>query len=194
MGADGCVIAGTSGVVEIAGHGKVVLGHRLLLGACEECAHNNRHPRWFPTRPTRGLVSMTDPVRLCAIRGDALSADEVLAALADPACGGQVLFLGRVRDHDHARRVLRLSYSAHTDAEAVRAVCRTVAARHHVPALAAVHRVGDLAIGDLAVIVGSPPPSRRGRSPPPATSSTPESSVPIDTRPCRRHRQLVGLP
>ncbi|MFN8097333.1 MAG: molybdenum cofactor biosynthesis protein MoaE [Dermatophilaceae bacterium] len=104
---------------------------------------------------------MTDPVRLCAIRGDALSADEVLAALADPACGGQVLFLGRVRDHDHAREVLGLGYSAHTDAEeAMRAVCRTVAARHHVPALAAVHRVGDLAIGDLAVIVGVAAPHR----------------------------------
>ncbi len=104
---------------------------------------------------------MTDPVRLCAIRADALSADEVLGAVADAECGGQVLFLGRVRDHDDARSVLALAYSAHTGAEdAMRAVCREVAARHAVPAVAAVHRVGDLAIGDIAVIVAVAAPHR----------------------------------
>lgn len=99
---------------------------------------------------------MTDPVRLCAIRADALSVDEVLAALDDPGCGAQVLFLGRVRDHDHARDVAGLGYSGHPGAEeAMQAVCRAVAARHDVRALAAVHRVGDLGIGDIAVIVAA---------------------------------------
>lgn len=93
-------------------------------------------------------------VRLTGIRSDALSVDEVLAAVADPAAGGQVLFLGAVRDADDGRRVDGLSYSAHPTAEDVlRAVAERVASRPEVIALAAVHRVGDLAVGDLAVVV-----------------------------------------
>jgi len=95
-------------------------------------------------------------VRLVAIREDALSVDEVLASLDDPSAGGLVLFVGRVRDHDHGTGVTGLSYSAHPSAlQRLQEVCDSVAEEYGVTALSAVHRVGDLAIGDLAVVVAT---------------------------------------
>ena len=97
-----------------------------------------------------------DAVRLVGIRDVALSVDEVVASLDDDAAGGLVVFVGRVRDHDGGRSVTGLSYSAHPSALArLEEVCRRVAAEHEVRALAAVHRVGDLAVGDLAVVVAT---------------------------------------
>jgi molybdopterin synthase catalytic subunit len=100
-------------------------------------------------------------VRLIAVRESALSLDEVRAAVADPAAGGIALFAGAVRNHDHQQQVSALSYSAHPTAEAeLRRVAEQVAAKYAVTAVAAVHRVGDLAVGDLAVVVAVSCPHR----------------------------------
>jgi molybdopterin synthase catalytic subunit len=94
-------------------------------------------------------------IRLIAIRDTGLSVDEVRAAVADPAAGGEVLFIGTVRDNDADRGVTELSYTAHPSAEAeLRRVADAIAAKYDVIGIAAVHRVGDLAVGDLAVVVG----------------------------------------
>jgi len=95
-------------------------------------------------------------IRLIAIRDSELSVDEVRAAVADPTAGGIVLFAGAVRDNDSDRGVTGLSYSAHPSAEAeLRRVAEAIVAKYDdVIGLAAVHRIGDLAIGDLAVVVG----------------------------------------
>jgi molybdopterin synthase catalytic subunit len=95
-------------------------------------------------------------IRLIAIRDTELSVDEVRAAVADPAAGGLVLFAGVVRDNDSDRAVTGLSYSAHPAAEAeLRRIAEEIAAKYDdVIGLAAVHRTGDLAIGELAVVVG----------------------------------------
>ncbi len=93
-------------------------------------------------------------IRLAELRAEPLSLDEVRAAVADPAAGGAALFVGTVRDHDQGRGVTRLSYSAHpTAVDQLRRIAEKVAASFDVRALAAVHRVGDLAIGDIAVVV-----------------------------------------
>jgi molybdopterin synthase catalytic subunit len=95
-------------------------------------------------------------VRLVAIRDTPLSVDEVLAAVADRAAGGTVVFTGQVRDHDQDRAVTTLSYAAHPSAEdEMRQVAEKIAAGSGALAVAAVHRVGDLAIGDLAVVVAA---------------------------------------
>lgn len=100
-------------------------------------------------------------IRLAEIRDTPLSVDEVLAAVAGPGAGGTALFVGTVRDEDHDRAVSRLSYTAHPSAEdRLRAVLEKVAAEHPVLAIAAVHRSGDLAIGDLAVVVAAACPHR----------------------------------
>lgn len=97
-----------------------------------------------------------DVVRLLDIRETPLSESEVHAAVADESAGGVTVFVGVVRDHDRERGVRSLSYSAHPTAlERLEDVARGVAARHEVLGLAAVHRVGDLSVGDLAVVVGA---------------------------------------
>ena len=95
-------------------------------------------------------------IRLIAIRDTALSVDEVRNAIADPAAGGEVLFIGTVRDHDAEKGVTGLGYSAHPSAEAeLRKVTGDIVAKFpDVIGVAAVHRTGDLAVGDLAVVVG----------------------------------------
>jgi molybdopterin synthase catalytic subunit len=100
-------------------------------------------------------------VRLAELRDTPLSMDEVYAAVADPGAGGIALFVGTVRDHDGGQHVTRLSYSAHPSAETeLRVIAEKVAADFDVRALAALHRVGDLAVGDLAVVVAVACPHR----------------------------------
>ena len=102
---------------------------------------------------TRDAPSM---VRLVDLRESPLDVTEVLDALGDEASGGLTLFVGRVRDHDHGLGVRGLEYSAHPTAlDALRRVCERVAAEHDVHGVAAVHRVGRLEIGDIAVVVAT---------------------------------------
>ncbi|QWF21020.1 molybdenum cofactor biosynthesis protein MoaE [Nocardioides sp. LMS-CY] len=99
---------------------------------------------------------MTSVVRLVDLRETPLDVAEVVAALDDDASGGLTLFVGRVRDHDGGKDVDGLDYSAHPTAlEKMREVCERIAASYDVHGVAAVHRVGTLAIGDVAVIVAT---------------------------------------
>jgi molybdopterin synthase catalytic subunit len=107
------------------------------------------------------MSSGADVLRLVAVRDGPLSVDEVLAAVRDEAAGGTVVFLGSVRREDGGRGVRRLGYSAHPSVlDAMRAIAGRVAGGHPVRALAAVHRVGELAVGDLAVVVAVACPHR----------------------------------
>lgn len=99
---------------------------------------------------------MNDALRLVEIRDTPLDVAEVLDAVGDDGSGGVAIFVGRVRDHDHGHGVTGLEYSAHPTAlDLLRDVCSRVAAEYDVRSLAAVHRVGELAIGDVAVIVAT---------------------------------------
>lgn len=100
-------------------------------------------------------------VRLLAMRDEPLSVDEVLAAVSDPGAGGTCVFVGTVRDVDGGRGVHELDYTAHPSVdEVLRNVADDVAGTFPVRALAAVHRVGDLAVGDIAVVVAASAPHR----------------------------------
>jgi molybdopterin synthase catalytic subunit len=93
---------------------------------------------------------------MAEFRDEPLSVDEVRAAVASPAAGAIALFVGTVRDHDQGRGVAALAYSAHPSGAAELArVAEKVAGRFQVRALAAVHRVGELEIGDVAVVVAA---------------------------------------
>lgn len=105
------------------------------------------------------VTAMT--VRLVDIRDTALSVDEVVDAVRDRAAGGTVVFAGAVRDVDGGRSVTRLDYTAHPSAVAeLRTVAESVASRFPVVALAVTHRVGELEIGDLAVVLAVSCPHR----------------------------------
>jgi molybdopterin synthase catalytic subunit len=100
-------------------------------------------------------------VVLCDVRDEPLSVDEVMGLVRHPRCGGIVVFVGVVRDHDHGDPVAALDYSAHPSVvAALRTVCEQVAARHPVARLGAVHRVGHLEIVDTAVVAAVSAPHR----------------------------------
>lgn len=85
------------------------------------------------------------------VRQRPISEAEVAAAVADDSAGAVVTFAGRVRDHDNGRAVRALTYEAHPDAETV--MMRILADARRRPGVrgaAALHRVGDLRLGELA--------------------------------------------
>jgi len=81
---------------------------------------------------------------------------EGLPGLVVPSASGAVVsFLGRVRDHNDGRAVTGLEYSAYPEL-AVKEGGRILAealTRFGLDAARAAHRVGDLGIGDAAVVV-----------------------------------------
>lgn len=93
---------------------------------------------------------------MLGLQDTAIDPAQVVAAVDDAGAGGVVSFTGLVRDHDEGRGVTELEYVAHPDAEAaLRRVVQDVAADLPVRALAAVHRVGVLKVGDVAVVVAA---------------------------------------
>jgi molybdopterin synthase catalytic subunit len=87
-----------------------------------------------------------------ALTTSPLDVAEHEAAVAHPAAGAVVSFAGVVRDHDGGRGVARLSYEAHPSAAAVLdEVAAEIAKDPAVYALAVSHRVGELAVGDVAL-------------------------------------------
>ncbi|WP_068156554.1 molybdenum cofactor biosynthesis protein MoaE [Rhodococcus phenolicus] len=97
---------------------------------------------------------------LARISSEPLDPVAVDAAVAGPEHGAVVLFTGVVRNHDGGQSVTALEYQAHPDAEAfLRKCCEQVAAESGLP-VAAVHRVGHLTIGDLALVAAVAAPHR----------------------------------
>jgi molybdenum cofactor synthesis domain-containing protein len=82
-----------------------------------------------------------------------LSVDEHAALVADDAAGAVVTFSGVVRDHDGGKGVTALEYEGHPSAKSViEEVAADVAGRHKgVRAVAVSHRIGPLAIGEVAL-------------------------------------------
>jgi molybdopterin/thiamine biosynthesis adenylyltransferase/molybdopterin synthase catalytic subunit/rhodanese-related sulfurtransferase len=78
------------------------------------------------------------------------------AQLADPSCGGYASFEGLVRNHNEGMSVRHLEYEAF-EPLAVKEGERIISAaveRFGITHAACVHRIGDLAIGEMAVWVG----------------------------------------
>ncbi len=92
-------------------------------------------------------------VLMASVGEQPIDVEELAALVGHRAAGAVVTFAGVVRDHDGGRGVRELEYSAHPSAQKVVAdVAASVASR--VPGLRAVavgHRVGLLAIGDVAL-------------------------------------------
>lgn len=93
-------------------------------------------------------------VMLAAISEQPLSVDAVIDAVRHPGAGAVVTFIGIVREQDHGHAVKALDYSGHDSAGSVlQGLADRLASTEGVIRLAAVHRVGHLEIGDLAVVV-----------------------------------------
>lgn len=102
-------------------------------------------------------VAGGSPIVLCRISDDEISLDEVRKAVEHPGAGGVCIFHGVVRDHADGKQVSRLDYEAHESlaVKEMKRVLEGVAAEHTGVRIAAVHRVGNLGIGDVAVCVAA---------------------------------------
>jgi len=90
-----------------------------------------------------------------AVTEDPISLSEHEELVATETAGAVVGFAGVVRNHDAARSVLRLEYSAHPSAAQTlfEAVAAVAAEAVGVRAIAVSHRIGPLAIGEAALVV-----------------------------------------
>ncbi|MBJ8343498.1 molybdenum cofactor biosynthesis protein MoaE [Antrihabitans sp. YC2-6] len=97
---------------------------------------------------------------IARISSEPLDPAVVDAAVAGPKYGAVVVFTGVVRNHDGGQEVSLLEYSSHPDAEKfLTKICAEVSEATGLP-VAAVHRVGKLTVGDLAVVAAVASPHR----------------------------------
>lgn len=106
------------------------------------------------------------PVVLTQVTKAPLDLQAHLDAVEDPRQGAVTSFVGQVRNHDPevTGQVVALSYSAHPDAARIlQETAERVVSQHDSQdeALVAVsHRVGELAVGDAALVAAVSSPHR----------------------------------
>jgi molybdopterin synthase catalytic subunit len=99
---------------------------------------------------------------LAAIRTTPLSIDEAYQAVCSDAQGGIVLFVGRVRNLNQGNDITKLEYEAYVSM-AEKEIGRIIEElEREVPGtqLACTHRIGELHVGDLAVVCAASAPHR----------------------------------
>ena len=95
-------------------------------------------------------------MKLFEVTAEELSADDVIARLADPANGAVVTFVGVVRDNTDGRNVLYLEYEAYPEMaeDTLRQIGAEIQERwKSIRQVAIVHRVGRLGIGEASVVI-----------------------------------------
>jgi len=93
------------------------------------------------------MISITkDPIDLC----------NIMVATKEKSAGGQVLFIGSVRDHNENGSVSEIYYEAYKEmAEAkMMEIENEVRKRWPIKKFVAIHRVGNLKVGEPSVAVG----------------------------------------
>lgn len=99
---------------------------------------------------------------LAAIRTTPLSIDEVYQAVCSDAQGGVVLFVGRVRNVNQGNDITKLEYEAYVSMaeKEMRRIIEEVEGEVPGTVLACSHRIGELTVGDLAVVCAASAPHR----------------------------------
>ena len=106
-------------------------------------------------------------ITLAAVSAEPVDPLGLLALVARPAAGATALFVGQVRDHDAEAdgEVVSLDYTGHPSAPQRMVEIVTAALADTDPdgeaRVAAVHRIGSLAVGDPAFVVAASAPHRR---------------------------------
>lgn len=99
-------------------------------------------------------------VALARVAAEVIEVAEVESAVLTDADGALVTFRGVVRNADDGRAVTALDYSAHPEAERfLRESCERISAARGVT-VAAVHRIGPLQVGDVALVAAVASPHR----------------------------------
>jgi molybdopterin synthase catalytic subunit len=91
-----------------------------------------------------------------------LSLDRCVAAVSGPGMGGLVTFTGMVRLHSRGTTIDHLEYEAYAPmaVKVMTQLCEEIEAEVAGTKLAVEHRVGNLAIGDIAVVIAAAAPHR----------------------------------
>jgi len=101
-------------------------------------------------------VKRAASVRRAWVGLEPISVEEIRLLVADPAAGASVVFTGDVRDNDHGRSVVALTYEAHPNAQAIlEDVAQEVSEAHDVIAVAVAHRHGPIPIGQAALVAAA---------------------------------------
>lgn len=97
------------------------------------------------------------------VQEDRIDVEEALSAIADDRAGGQAVFLGTVRNEFEGRASVGLFYEAYRElAEKEMArIAGELKAEFHALHVAMIHRIGELALGESAVIVAISAPHRQ---------------------------------
>ncbi len=106
------------------------------------------------------VIAIIPPVAggagLFRISDEAVSLDEVVRAVTGDEYGGVVTFTGVVRAENRGKRIVRLEYEAYRPmAERTLAEIGDAIAKEHGARVAIVHRVGKLAVGEVAVVIAA---------------------------------------
>ncbi len=85
-----------------------------------------------------------------------LSVDDCRDFIADAYCGGEVIFVGTVRNHTQGKEVLRLEFEAYGPmaVSEMSKIAKRIESRPDVHKVAIYHREGVLDIGEIPVIIG----------------------------------------
>ena len=99
---------------------------------------------------------------LIRVTDEPLDPGEALGFVADPAAGGTVLFSGTVRDHSDAGAVTGLDYEAWEEraGRLLGAIGEELFAQWPVRKAALLHRVGQISVGEISVLVCCSAPHR----------------------------------
>ena len=110
--------------------------------------------------PSHHLSEQSD---LIAVSPDPVDPSKVVAAVSAPEAGAVVLFVGTVRDHSPGRTgVTHLEYESYDEqvVDKIAEVVTEVRDRWPVRKVAAIHRVGELGVGEISIAVAVSSPHR----------------------------------
>ena len=111
--------------------------------------------------PSDTMARVSDRI-LLRVTAEPLSADEALAAVADPGAGASCMFVGTVRDNSDAGEVTGLRYEAWDELadKRLRQIAEEIIQGWPVLRVALLHRTGELQIGEASVVVACSAPHR----------------------------------
>ena len=98
-----------------------------------------------------------------SITNQPIDTASLVKKVESPNCGALVIFEGRVRNHHQGQNVTALDYSAHptlAEPEGQKLITETLEKFPDVEKIAATHRTGQLAIGEIAVAITVTSPHR----------------------------------
>ena len=130
----------------------------LEIAASDDALHDGDEVAFLPPVAggdgTRGPAEGT-PKKRCTISSEALDEAEVVSRVDGPEVGGIVSFVGNVRNHARGHTIQHLEYEAYSEMaeREMDKIAEEAAEKWPGTHIAIAHRVGQLEVGEAAVVV-----------------------------------------